>query len=85
MTNAIGLANAKRTGAGEDEDAQNLLGRVRDRGQRVRRQHGEAGDPGEPLVVGEVRGDRLADDEPFELGEETFFGHGILPTADGVS
>ena len=39
----------------------------------------------QPFVMGEVGGDRLADDEPLDLVEEAFFRHGNLPTAGGVS
>ena len=63
MTNAIGLARLERAGAGEDQHAQDLLGRVGHRRQRVGREHGEAGDARQPLVMGEVRWDGLADDE----------------------
>ena len=84
MTNAIGLDEAERADADEDQDAQDLLRRIRDRGQRVRRQHRQAGEAGEPLVVGEVRRNGLADDSALDLREQTFFRH-VLPMADGVS
>ena len=85
MTNAIGLANAERRGPGEHQHPEHFFGRVSDRRERVGRQHGQARDPGEPFVMREMRGDRLADDESLERVEQSFFGHGDLPRADGVS
>ena len=41
MTKAIGRRQAERADAHEDQHAQDFLGRVRDRRQRVRRQHRE--------------------------------------------
>ena len=76
MTNAIGLAKRERRGADENQHAQDFFGRVGDRRERVGRQHGQARDPGEPLVMREMRGDRLADDESLERGKQSFFGHG---------
>ena len=68
----------KRQGAhvDEDEHAQNLFGRVRDGGERIRGKDREAGDAGEAFVMREVRRDRFADDEPLDLAEKPFFGHG---------
>ena len=70
MTKRDRAGEAQRRRAGEDQDAQDFLGRVGDRRQRVGRQHGEAGDPRQALVMREVRGDRLADEEPLELREK---------------
>ena len=75
----------ERRGAREHQHPQVLLGRVHNRRERVGRQHGQARDPGEPFVVREMRGDRLADDESLETRKQSFFGHGDLPRADGVS
>jgi hypothetical protein len=36
-------------------------------------------------VVREVGRDRFPDDESLERGEYGFFGHDVLPRADGVS
>ena len=85
MTNAIGLDEAERRRRRRDQHAQDFFGGVRDRRQRIGRQHREAGDPREPFVMREMRRDRLADDEPLDLREEAFFGHDDLPTAGGVS
>ena len=76
MTKAIGAREAERADADEDQDAQDLLGRVRDRGQRVGRQHRQPGEPRQSFVMREVRGNRLADDQPLDLRENAFFGHG---------
>ena len=75
MMAAMGLANASAVDVDEYQDAQDLLGRVRDRRQRIGRQHGEAGDAGETLVMGQMRRDWLADDEPLDLAEDSFFRH----------
>ena len=61
---------AERRGADEHQHAEDFLGRVRDRRQRVGRQHGQPGDAGEPFVVREVGRDRFPDDESLERGEE---------------
>ncbi len=70
MIAAMGLANASAVDVDEDQDAQDLLGRVRHRRQRIGRQHGEAGDAGETLVMGQMRRDRLADHESLDLADE---------------
>ena len=70
---------------GEHQHAEDFLGRIRDRRQRVGRQDSQAGEAREPFVVREVGGDRLPDDVSLERGKQCFFGHGVLPTADGVS
>ncbi len=62
----------ERSNAADEQDPQDLLGRVGDRGQRVRRQHGQAGDSGEAFVMGEVRRDRCADEQAFDLQEQAF-------------
>jgi hypothetical protein len=65
----------QRAGADENQNAENLLGSVRDRRQRVRRQHCEAGKARQAFVMGEVRRDRLTNDEPLGLREQAFGGH----------
>ena len=54
---------------------QNLFGCVGTRRQRIGRQDGEAGEAREPFVVGQMRRDWLADDEPLDLREDAFFRH----------
>jgi len=51
---------------GYDQGAKYFLGGVGNRGQRVRRQDGEAGGLGEPFVVREMRGDGLSHEHLFE-------------------
>ena len=69
MIDGDGARERQRAHVDEDQDPQNLFGRVRDRRQRIGRQHGEAGDAGETFVMGQMRRDRLADDEPLDLAE----------------
>ena len=75
MMNAIGLARRQRAEFDEDQHAQNLLGGVRHRGERVRRKDRKTRDSGETFVVGQMRGNRLADDKALDLTEEAFFRH----------
>ena len=75
-----GLDQHHRSGDREDEregrrpdhgheDAQDLLGRVRDRGQVVRREDGERRRLAEPLVFEPLRGERGPEEEPLRGGE----------------
>src|SRR5207247_5668794 len=75
----------QRAGADEHHHAQNFFGRVGDRRQRIRREDRETGDARQPFVMSEVGRDWLPDDKPFELVQQPFFGHSVLPTAGGVS
>src|SRR6266851_2553560 len=61
--------------ADENQDAQNLFGGVRDRRQRVGREHRQAGGARQPFVMREMRRDRLADEKPFDLRKNSLFRH----------
>ena len=71
--------------AADRQHAQDLFGRVGDRRQRIGRQHGETGDPGEPLVVGEMRGNGRADDQALDLRQERFVSHECLQKPTGLA
>ena len=73
MTNAMGPREAERSDPDENQNAQNLLRCVRDRGQGVRREHRQTGESRQSFVVCEVRGNRLTDDQPLDLRENAFF------------
>jgi hypothetical protein len=51
MVIPIGRDEAQRRDTADEQHAENLLRRVGDRGERVRREHGEPGNAGQPLVV----------------------------------
>ena len=85
MTAPIGVTKRQRGDAADHQDAQDFLGRVGHRRERIRREHREAGDPGQPLVMGEMRRDGRADEQALELREKRLFGHRNPPIADGVS
>ena len=84
MTAPIGRDEAEGRDAADQQHAQDLLGRVGHRRQRVGRQDGEPGDAREPFVMGEVRRNGRADEHALELGETTDRTR-TPPTADGVS
>ena len=70
----------ERAHARDDERGQDEVGRVRDRRQRVGRQHGQARDTGQALVVRQMRRDRSADEETLER-ERGVFRHPRALTA----
>ena len=76
---------AERRDPSHGEDAQDLLGGVRHRGQRVRRQHGEPGDTRETLVMREMGRNGCADHEALELPQKRLVGHGNLQTPTGLA
>ena len=60
------MAYTERLRAGDDQRGDDEVGRVGDRRQRVGRQHREAGDARQALVMREVRRNRLAEEKPLE-------------------
>ena len=54
MSEADRRGERERRRAADDQHAQDFFGRVRDRRQRVGREHREARDPGQPFVMREV-------------------------------
>ena len=77
---------AKRRGAGQHQHAQDFFGGVGHRRERVGREDREADWPRQPLVVGELRRDRLADDQPLDLcAERPFFEHQGLQSPTGLA
>ncbi len=66
---------AERLRSGDDQGSDDEIGRVGDRRQRIRREHGETGDTRQPLVVREVRRNGLAEEEPFQRRERRGFRH----------
>ena len=72
MTQADRHGVDERADAGDDQRAQDEVGGVGDRRQRVGRQHGQAGDAGQPLVMREMRRDRFADEETLERKRGVF-------------
>src|SRR2546422_7933415 len=72
---ADGRDEAQRRESADREDAQNLFRRVCNRGERVGRQHCEAGDFRETFVMREAGWDGRADDQALDLSEKRFFVH----------
>ena len=66
---ADGHRIAERGGAREHQDEQDLLGRVGDGGQGVRREHRERASLGQPLVSGLSRRERPADEDLLERAD----------------
>ena len=85
MTTPIGVTRLMRGDAADQQDAQDLLGGVGDRRQRVGRQHRQPGDAGQPFVVGVVRRNARADEHALELREERLVGHGHLQPPTGLA
>ena len=75
MTRLIGIACAERADAGDDQRREDEVGGVRDRRQRVGRQHGESRDARQALVMRDARGDRFADEQPFQRKRSRLFRH----------
>src|SRR5690606_29375803 len=74
-----GCGQRQRARAREDEDSEDFLGGVRDGGKRIRGEDRQARDPRESLVMREMGRNGVADDEPLDLRENAFFGHGSGP------
>ena len=71
--------------ATDEQHAKDFFGRVRDRRERIGREHRQPRHPRQPFVVRMVRGNRRADEHAFQLGQEQSIGHDTPPIADGVS
>src|SRR4029450_10501571 len=68
---------AGRGQAGQDEDADDLLRRVRHRRQGVRGEHGQPRDLREPLAVGQPRRDRLPEQRLLGDAQQRLFRQGL--------
>ena len=84
MTDADRRDEAERRDAADEQHAQNFLGRVGHRRERVGREHREPGHARQPFVVGEMRGMGAPTSTRLSW-EETIRRHGHPPIADGVS
>ena len=66
---------AERADTGNDQRREDEVGGVCDRRQRVGRQHGQSRNARQALVMRHARGDRLADQQPFERKGSSLFRH----------
>ena len=69
MSRPIGVDSQSAASAADDEHPQDFLGRVGDRRQGIGGEDGKARNARQALVMREVRGDRVADQEPLERRE----------------
>ena len=83
--------NADRRGQAQGGDtadqqhAEDFLGRVGDRRERVRREHRQTRHTGQALVMGLVRRDGRAHEDALELEQERFVGHRTLQSPTGLA